>query len=643
MLDAFWTAVTTLADPLHFAVLLIGVALGLVLGAVPGLGGVIGLSVLIPFVFDLSPTVSLVMLMGMVAVTMTSDSIPAILFGVPGTVAAQATVLDGHPMTLRGEAARALGASFTASALGGLFGAAVLLLSIPVVRPIVLSFGSPEFFMLGLLGITMVAALSRGALVKGLASGGLGILLSMVGQHGQTGVFRYVYDFAFLWEGLPVIVVALATFAIPELVDLAASGAPSTSAASRRLGRGRWTGVRDTLANWAGVLRSSLVGIYVGLIPGIGGSVTDWIAYAVARQTSRGAENFGHGDVRGVIAVDAASNAKEGGALVTTIAFGVPGSVTMALLITVFDMHGFAPGPTMLTTEVSVIMLLVLSLALANVFGAAACFAVAPMLARISAIRGTIIFALLIPIVFLGAYQDGRIMAFLMLLFAFGVVGWLLKHAGWPRPPLILGFVLGAKLEGALFLSIALKGAGWILQPIPLVLLGLCILSLWFGLKGTKRPSLATFFRRPRLTGDVLVAVLVAMTALYFALTALDWSFQARVMPLWVGLATFTFAILAGIGDIFGGGPSRAESEAGSAQFSAAVVPLAWIAGLLVATWAAGFLAATSLFSAGFLWIVARLKIVHAIALALCLIAVIWTLFGAAFGIRWPSGVFLDL
>lgn len=654
MIEALFQAWDVIFTPLNMAFLTGGVLLGLMLGAIPGLGGVIGLTLLIPFVYDLGPAPAMSMLIGMAAVTTTSDSIPAILFGIPGTVAAQATILDGFPMTRKGEAARALGASFSASMVGGVLGAAVLFISIPIVRPLVLEFRSPEFFMLALLGISMVAVLSRGAVAKGLAAGGIGLLLTCIGQDPLTGTFRYVYDTDYLWEGLPLVAVALGIFAIPELIDLALSGG---SLAKVDTGadidtRGKWRGVRDIFVNWFGVLRSSTLGVFVGLIPGLGSTVVDWFAYGLAKQTSRNAETFGTGDVRGVIAVDAAANAKEGGALVTTIAFGVPGSVTMALLLSAFQIQGLIPGPLMLTTQVDATLTLVWGLVLANVIGATLCFMFVAQIARISMLKVHRIFPVLMVIIFLGAFQGRQGIGDLAVLFVMGALGWVMKRGGWPRPALMLGFILGTKIQDTLFLSIERYGASWILEPLPLFLGLLCVLSIVLGAfykPGQGRRPRTPWSARPAWSlRPVFTAILFGGVA-YMSVEAQPWMYQAKLFPLAIALPTLGFLAFQLCHDLFARPPSDAEAEYADIRpdaigdyqaFVRRVLEIfGWIVGLLVGVVVLGLPIAMTVFVFAYLVLRSGEKWWAAAGVTALLNVLLFLFFDRVLNVLWPEGL----
>src|SRR4029077_4670137 len=329
-----WHALGLLLEPTRLLVLVAGVIIGLAIGILPGLSGVVGLALLIPFTYHLDPHTAFALLLGMAAVITSSDFITAVLFGVPGHVGAAATVIDGHAMARKGEAGRAFGAGFAASLAGGLVGALVLAVSVPVLRPLLLLIGSPELLAFSIFGLSMVATLSGRAPLKGLAAAALGLMLSMIGSRAQGGTMRWTFDTLYLWDGVPLVPVVLGLFALPELCDLAVARTSIASDMRYNATAGMWQGAKDCFTNWWLVLRCSWIGAAFGAVPGIGGAVIDWLAYGHAVRTEKGAaQSFGKGDVRGVIAAESANNAREGGALVPTVAFGVPGSAGMAILL----------------------------------------------------------------------------------------------------------------------------------------------------------------------------------------------------------------------------------------------------------------------------------------------------------------------
>ena len=253
-------------------------------------------------------------------------------------------------MTRRGEAGRALGASYMAALIGGLFGAALMAVALPVMRPLILYIGSPELLSIAVFGISMVAVLSGNAPLRGLTFACFGMMLRMIGTDPQSGTLRWTMDTLYLWDGLPLVPLTLGIFALPELCDLAI-GRMAIVQQGQTLDTktGMLLGIKDCLEHWFLILRCSWIGSAMGAIPGIGASVIDWISYGHALRTEKGAaETFGTGDVRGVIAAESATNAREGGALVPTVAFGVPASAGMAILLGAFLIHGLVPGPDML-------------------------------------------------------------------------------------------------------------------------------------------------------------------------------------------------------------------------------------------------------------------------------------------------------
>ncbi|HEX9583820.1 MAG TPA: tripartite tricarboxylate transporter permease, partial [Gammaproteobacteria bacterium] len=453
MLDAALAGLLLVAQWPAIGYLILGVTIGLYFGAMPGLSGLVGLAILLPFTFGMDSGSAFALLLGMFAVTTTSDTIASVLLGIPGTVSSQATVLDGYPMAVRGEAARAFGAAFTVSALGGVIGALFLGLSIPIVRPLILSFASPEFFLLGVLGLTMVGSLSGGSIVKGMLAAVLGLMLSMIGYAEMGAIARYHFGFTYLLDGVPLIPLVLGLFAVPEILDLAIRGSSISRVPPDRTRGGITRGIRDAFRHKWLVLRCSAIGIYVGMLPGLGGAIVDWVAYGHAVQSAGDKSRFGKGDVRGVIAPETANNAMKGGALIPTVAFGIPGSAPMALILGALTIQGLTPGPQMLTTELYVTFGLVWILVIANILGAGVLMLCATQIARVTFIRGHLIIPAVVLFVFMGAWMSSNAIGDWVALLVFGLLGYLMKQGGLPRPPVILGFILGPIMENALFIT----------------------------------------------------------------------------------------------------------------------------------------------------------------------------------------------
>jgi TctA family transporter len=483
MLDALLDGLLLILQWQAFSLMLVGMGVGFVVGLLPGIGGAATLALMLPFVFKMSPAEAFAFLLGMHSVAATTGDITSILFGVPGEGLSAATVVDGHPMAKQGEAGRALGAALTSSLVGALIGAAALAISIPIVRPLVLTFGSPELFMVTVMGIACITSLSglgARAQLKGFAMGFLGLLLATIGQERQSGTLRFDFGLIYLWEGLDLIPVLVGIFAIPEVIDLAVRGTAIAGATpAGRLGAGVWEGVRDTFRHFWLVIRCAALGVFVGILPGAGGGVAQWMAYAHAVQSARNAQDrarFGKGDVRGVLGPGAANNSKEGGDLIPTIAFGVPGSGAMAILLGAFMIMGLVPGPDMLTKHLAVTYSMVWTLVLANIITVLLCLAVINHLAKVTRIRGSLIIPFILLLVFVGSYTANRQIADLAVTLAFGGLGYLMVRFGWPRAPLVLGFVLGKLAETYLFISVARYGFAWLAQPLVIALIVLTVL-----------------------------------------------------------------------------------------------------------------------------------------------------------------------
>jgi TctA family transporter len=563
MLGSAILAFQNMASVERLGFLFFGVIIGLVLGVIPGLGGLVGLSLLLPFTFNMDPYTALAFMMGLQAVVVTSDTIPAVLFGVPGTVGSAATILDGYPMARKGQAGRAFGAAFSASVIGGLFGALLLGISVPVLRPIVLEIGSPELLAICVFGLSLVAVLSGGSPLKGLAGACIGLMVATAGDDPQTGTLRWTFDSLYLWDGLPVVPLALGLFAIPELADMAITKQSiSVKEEDKQDARfGQIEGIKDTFKNWFLVLRCASIGAALGAVPGIGASVIDWIAYGHAARTEKGApETFGKGDVRGVIASEASNNAKEGGALVPTIAFGVPGSASMALILGAFLIHGLVPGPEMLTTRLDVTYTLVWSVAIANVLGAGICFTFANQLAKVALIRIGVLAPVVLAITYIGAFQGSRQWGDIYALLLFGIIGWIMKRLRWPRPPLILGFVLGGLVERYMFISVERYGADWLwiwrdfgdgevkFAPYVPIIFAVTLYGVLApiikGYRARARANQASSkfgFQRDAINPDLIFAILLfALFGAAFGISS-SWEFGARLIPQVVAVAAMVF------------------------------------------------------------------------------------------------------
>jgi TctA family transporter len=494
MIEALFEGLALVLQWKALAFMLLGIGLGFWVGLLPGLGGATTLALMLPFIYTMQPVEAFAFLLGMHAVVATTGDITSVLFGVPGEGTSAATILDGHAMAKKGEAGRALGAALASSLVGALVGALALALAIPVVRPVVLTFGSPELFMLAIVGIAFIASLSadgaRGML-RGFLAGGLGLFLATIGQDPQAGVSRYTLGTLYLWQGLELVPVLVGIFAIPEIIDLMVRG--SSIAAPLPPGavsKGAWEGVKDTFRHFWLTIRCSLIGTFIGIMPGMGGAVAQWMAYGHATQSARNAEErkrFGEGDVRGVLGPGAANNSKEGGSLIPTVAFGVPGSTAMAILLGGFFLLGLVPGPDMLTKHLPVTFSMVWTIVLANAVTVLVCFVFLNRLARLTTVRGALLVPVIMVLVFIGSYTSNNHYGDIVVTLVFGAIGYLMVLGGWPRAPFVLGLVLGKIAENYLYISLARYDSAWLTRPVVLVLMALAVAVIVYPVLQSRR------------------------------------------------------------------------------------------------------------------------------------------------------------
>ncbi|HMA75539.1 MAG TPA: tripartite tricarboxylate transporter permease [Xanthobacteraceae bacterium] len=677
LIDNALNALAIVLDPARFAIICSGIGLGLIIGMMPGIGGLGGLALLIPFTHSMDAHTALAFLIGMWAVTATSDTIPAILFGVPGAIGSAATVLDGYPMAKRGEAGRAFGASFMSSIIGGLFGAVLLAISIPILRPFMLAIGTPELLAVCVLGLTLVASVSQGNTVKGLIVALFGVLIAAVGDEAQSGQLRWTFDDLFdtyLLDGVPIECIALGLFAVPELIDMAIARTNTGSIQQLHgLFHEQMRGVRDVLRNWKLVLNSSTLGVVLGSVPGMGAAVIDWIAYGSAARLAKGAsETFGKGDVRGVIAAESANCSREGGALIPTLAFGVPGSPSMALLLGAFLAHGIAPGPKLLDTQLDITYTLVWSLALANVVGAGICFLSANPLARVATLRAGILIPTVLAVCFVGAYQGSKSYGDLVVLVVFGLLGWTMKRYGWARAPLILGFVLGKLIEKYLFISMGRYRFEWLERPGVIAIFAVTgLVLLWplcVALYRRWKPVVVTV-SSPAVAGqgavaarsidDIIGPALWVVAFLGFAAafwTAAGWRFSARLMPQTAATAGIIVVICAGIIMLVPGrqreprtGIMSVEKHVGSATplsaktvYGRFAVELLWLLSFLAAVWLIGLMPAMGLYMFLYMSTAGKTRWPLALIITVSLWIGFYFLFVKLLHVPWPPSLLGD-
>ena len=613
ILDALFQGLIQLFTWKAFALQLTGIAVGFLVGILPGLGGPVTLALMLPFIFTMSPVEAFAFLLGMTAVTATTGDITSILFGVPGEPITASMIVDGHPMAKKGEAGRALGAALMSSFVGAIFGALCLAIAIPAVRPLVLSVGSPQYFMFAMLGLAFLASLTGGSITKGLVAASLGLLFALVGLDPISGTERYTFDMLYLWDGIRLVPATLGLFAIPEIIDMAIAKTGIAKANVGKIG-GVLQGVKDVFRHWRLVLRCSALGTYIGIIPGMGGAVSQWISYAHAVQSSPDKERFGKGAVEGVLGPGAANHSTLGGAMVPTVAFGVPGSVSMAILLGAFLIQGLVPGPSLLTPEskggnLSLTFSFVWIIVVSNIIVTAICFLFLTHIAKITQVRSTLVIPFILLLCYIGAFAENNAFGDVVTMLLFGALGWVMVQADWPRPPLILGLVLGGLAEQNLFLSMDNYGLGWLGFPSVIALFALIALGILYPLFQKWRakrneplyqqvPGAAAL--QPKETGPVSIwlpvfSLFVVALFAWALWQAWDWDLRPGLFPWVVGFLALPLALLqlnldiAGAVKTIGQGLVKPRDQEIGRLTRETVKISAWILGYFVAIWLLGF------------------------------------------------------
>jgi TctA family transporter len=678
-IDAFYNALINILPFTNqgqqaFFFMLVGIFIGFWVGILPGLGGAATLALMLPFIYQMDPTSAFAFLLGSNAVTATTGDITSILFGVPGEGTTASTIVDGHPMAKKGEAGRALGAALMSSLVGAIFGAFVLAAAIPLAAPLVLSIGSPEFFMLAILGITFVGALSGGNIIKGLTAGGLGLMISTIGLDPIRGVPRFTFEgllgqgpSIFLWDGIALVAVTIGLFAIPEIIDLAIKGTSIAREKVEKLG-GVMEGVKDTFRHWWLVLKCSAVGAYVGILPGVGGGTAQWVAYAYAVQSSPNKERFGKGAVEGVLGPGAANNSTRGGDLITTVAFGIPSSVSTAILFGAFLIQGIVPGPDMLNPakHLTLTFSFVWIIIVANIITVAICFLFLKHLAKITNVRGSLLIPFLLLLIYLGGFTVKNSFGDMIMVLIFGALGWLMVQFDWQRPPLLVGLVLGTITERNFWISTRAYGTDWLLHPGVLIIAFLIIGAIAYSVRQILREKKAA--PAPAVAAAPEPDAVMIHSPIYRPIFALffvglfvyvlhETFFEIRpteeraaLFPMVLGIPCLTLALLA-FGQELLNVLRRPSCVVNPAETALILEPpiarrrafsiIAWILGFFLAIWLLGFPVAVPVATLLYFRFAGREKWPISILLSLTAGAVFYGLFDYFLHLPFPEGTLL--
>ena len=479
-MSPFLAGLTTLTDPTLVFLLLCATLGGVVIGALPGLNATTGAALLLPFTLTMDPVPAIALLTAIYCSATFAGAITAILINTPGTSASATTCLDGYPMAQRGEAGRALGLAVVSSTVGGVFSVLVLMACAPILARAAYNFAPPEYFALTLFGLSMLISVGGGSAIKNLISGAFGILLATVGTDLLTSVKRFTFESPHLYDGIGFVPVMIGVFGISELI-----------AQASRLNEKRERVMMDAIKLpskedyrrvWKTILRSSGIGTFIGVLPAEGATVASMIGYNEAKRWSKKPEEFGKGSPEGIAGSEAANNSATGGAMVPTLALGIPGSPTAAVILAGLLVHGLRPGPTMFTDQAEFAYAIFWSMLFVNLLFLLVGLYGARAFARVTLIPVTVLWPCVFVFSIVGAYALDQSMFDVWIAIVAGILGYFMRMYGFSVVPLAIGLILGGMLEQRLGQSMVMLDEKWWLmlsRPISLFFFILTVLALF--------------------------------------------------------------------------------------------------------------------------------------------------------------------
>lgn len=479
-MEALINGLIPLTDPYLLLLLLIATIGGVFIGALPGLNATTGAALLLPFTLTMEPVPAIATMTAIYCSATFAGAITAILINTPGTAASATTCLDGYPMAQRGEAGRALGMAVVSSTFGGIFSVLCLMLAAPLLARAAYNFSPPEYFALTLFGLSMLASIGDGSALKNLIAGGLGILIAMIGVDNLTSVERFTFGSYELYDGIGFVPVMIGVFGISEL--LVQSQQLHIKRETIRMKSVELPGRKDYRKTWRTILRSSGIGTFIGILPAEGATVASMIGYNEAKRWSRNPEEFGKGAIEGVAGSEAANNAATGGAMVPTLALGIPGSATAAVILAGLMVHGLRPGPAMFTEQADFAYAIFWSMMLVNILFLIIGLRGAKIFARVTLIPVQVLWPSVFVFSIVGAYALDQSMFDVWVALGSGVIGYFMRRYGFSVVPLAIGLILGGMLEQRLGQSMVMLDEKWWLmfsRPLTLLFLVLTALALF--------------------------------------------------------------------------------------------------------------------------------------------------------------------
>ena len=473
-MDAFINGFISLGDPQLLLVLLVSTLGGVVIGALPGLNATNGAALVLPFTLSMEAIPAIASLVAIYCSATFAGAITAILINTPGTPASATTCLDGYPLAQRGEAGRALGLAVVSSTIGGVLSVICLMIAAPLLARMAYQFTPPEYFALTLFGMSMLASIGEGSPLKNLISGTFGVFLALVGVDMLTSVERFTFGSHDLYDGIGFVPVMIGIFGISELIVQASSLDKRKERVSMKAVQ---LPTRDDYRQvWKTILRSSGIGVFIGILPAEGATVASMIGYNEAKRWSKTPEQFGKGAIEGIAGSEAANNAATGGAMVPTLALGIPGSATAAVILAGLMVHGIRPGPSMFTEQANFAYTIFWSMMLVNLLFLVVGLTGAKIFARITLIPTQVLWPCVFMVSIVGAYALDQSMFDVWIVLISGIIGFFMRRYGFSVVPLAIGLILGEMLEQRLGQSmVMLDEKWWLMFTRPLALLFFCL------------------------------------------------------------------------------------------------------------------------------------------------------------------------
>jgi putative tricarboxylic transport membrane protein len=485
MFDNLYLGLMAALQPKQFLFMVAGTVIGLWVGVLPGLGGPVAMAILIPFTFTMDPLSALLMLASISVAAAFGGSITSILLNIPGEASSAATAYDGYPMAQQGKAKVAMGLSAGASMVAGIVGVLILMfVSGPVVK-VALAFGPAEYFALAILGLTVVSVAALGSTVKGLAMSAFGIAISLIGVDSILGTERYTFGYVYLLDGISFVPVMVGLFAITELILMIVEG--GTIAKSGKLEGSLWQGFWGTFKYPFTLTQSTALGAFIGVIPGLGATAANFLAYSVAMRSSKHPERFGKGTPEGVIAPEASNNSCIPTSLIPALTLGIPGGATAAILLVAVTVQGLRPGPLLFTSNPELIWGFFMGLLIGCLMATLLYLVMIPWFAMITLVRIELMAPMLLIITLFGAYANERNMTDVFVAIGFGLFGYFARRHGYPLISLVIGLILGKLAEGSFHQALQISDydySAFVLRPLSATIFAICVaLVLWPGVK----------------------------------------------------------------------------------------------------------------------------------------------------------------